>query len=319
MPFDAVLISDVSIDEFLQVDEALVMCDLKERECKICFDYADKVPVSEYRASLGGNSANVGAGMARLGQKVAVYSELGADPNGQRFVRELAERGVDTSLLATNLAQTDIHSIIVYKGERTIFSYHGPKTYRLQNWGEPKWLYYSSLPKTFEPFQQQLIDYLKAHSTILTAFNPGVYHFKAGYQAYAPFMAITDLLFVNYEEALRMLEQAGIPYTPAAATLRQLHTAIQKLGPKLTVITNAENGASVSNGTTFVEARATESPKPIVDKTGAGDAFASGFLSALIYGKSPASALNWGLRNSSACIREIGSMNGLLTRQDIDL
>jgi len=340
MPFDAVLISDVSIDEFLKVDDALVMCDIKERECKICFEYADKIPVAEYRASLGGNSANVAAGMAKLGLNVSVYSEIGSDLNGERFPRELKERGVDISLLAKNLNQTDIHSIIVYKGERTIFSYHGPKNYKIQNWGEPKWIYYSSLPKQFEPFQQQLVDYLKGYPKILTAFNPGVYHFKAGYKAYAPFLQITDLLFVNKEEALRILEQSGrvarnsCPVPSGSAeraengctgmlrdrtrSTTDLHKALQKLGPKMTVITDAENGASASDGVNFAESDIVEINKPIVDKTGAGDAFASGFLSALIYGKSLNDALRWGLTNSSSCIREIGPMNGILTKKEIE-
>ncbi|MFA5776586.1 MAG: carbohydrate kinase family protein [Patescibacteria group bacterium] len=329
MPFDAVLISDVSIDEFLKVDDALVMCDLKEHECKICFEYADKIPVSEYRASLGGNSANVAAGMAKLGLNVSVYSEIGNDANGERFFRELKERGIDTSLMVKSLNQTDIHSIIVYKGERTIFSYHGPKKYKIQSWGEPRWIYYSSLPKQFEPFQQQLVDYLKEHPKILTAFNPGVYHFKAGFKAYAPFLQITDLLFVNKEEALRILEQSNAGVVSNEITLRgdflwtssarkQLHTSLQKLGPKMTVITNAENGASVSDGINFAESGIVEINKPITDKTGAGDAFASGFLSALIYGKSLEDSLKWGLTNSSACIREIGPMNGLLSRNEVE-
>ena len=318
MPFDAVLISDVSIDEFLKVDDALVMCDVKEHECKICFEYADKIPVSEYRAGLGGNSANVAAGMAKLGLNVSVYSEIGSDANGERFSRELKERGVDVSLLAKSLNQTDIHSIIVYKGERTIFSYHGPKNYSIQDWGEPRWIYYSSLPKQFEPFQQQLVDYLNGHPQILTAFNPGVYHFKAGYKAYAPFLQIADLLFVNREEALRILEQAGTPFTPTEGKTVELHKVLQKLGPKMTVITDAENGASASDGKIFVESGIVKIDRPVVDKTGAGDAFASGFLSALIYRKGLEDALRWGLSNSSACIREVGPMNGTLTKKELE-
>lgn len=317
MPFDAILISDVSIDEFLRVDDAQVICDINHANCKICFDYAEKIPVSEFRTSLGGNSANVASGMARLGLNVAVYSEIGSDANGERFVRELKERGVDNTLLVQNDGETDIHSIVIYKAERTILSYHKPKTYKIQAWEEPKWLYYSSLPKNFEPFQQELVDYLKAHPKVLTAFNPGVYHFKAGFKAYAPFLAVTDVLFVNKEEALRILDQCdnGSEVCPPP---RELHKALQQLGPKMTVITDAENGASVHDGQNYYESDIYKIDKPIVDKTGAGDGFASGFLSALIHGKDVKTALTWGLKNSSACIREIGPMNGLLDIKQID-
>lgn len=331
MPFDAILISDVSIDEFLRVDEAQVICDINHRDCKICFDYAEKIPVSEFKTSLGGNSANVAAGMAKLGLDISVYSEIGNDANGNRFVRELKERGVDNSLLVQNEGETDIHSIIIYKGERTILSYHRPKNYKIQDWEEPKWLYYSSLPKSFEPFQQDLVDYLQAHPKVLTAFNPGVYHFKAGYQAYAPFLQVTDLLFVNKEEAVRILEQENACRPPDGSRIsrpsvdrqgilpiQNIHKSLQALGPKMTVITDAENGASVSNEQDFYESAIHKMDKPVIDKTGAGDAFASGFLSALIHGKPVNQALQWGLKNSSACIREIGPMNGLLTKKELE-
>lgn len=347
MPFDAILISDVSIDEFLPVDDAQVICDINHDNCKICFDYAEKIPVSQFSTSLGGNSANVAVGMAKLGLNVAVYSEIGDDANGNRFVRELKERGVDTSLLVQNHGETDIHSIIIYKGERTILSYHKPKTYKIREWEEPKWLYYSSLPKDFEPFQQELVDYLKMHPKVLTAFNPGVYHFKAGFKAYAPFLAITDVLFVNKEEAERILNQAnivdevgedGLPIrrmgakpgpvrreadlrsekSPAQPDDTDIHKALQKLGPKMTIITDADNGASVHDGQNYYESKVYEIDKPVVDKTGAGDAFASGFLSALVHGKDVKTALTWGLKNSSACIREVGPMNGLSDIKQID-
>ncbi len=327
MPFDAILIGDVSIDEFLRVDDAQVICDLNDRDCKICFDYAEKIPVAEFRTSLGGNSANVAAGMARLGLNVAVYSEIGNDANGARFVRELKERGVDTSLLVQNEGETDIHSIIIYKGERTILSYHRPKNYHLQNWQEPKWLYYSSLPQGFEDFQKTLVDYLSAHPKVLTAFNPGVYHFKAGFQAYAPFLKVTDVLFVNKDEALRILQQAddgtedSLPHKQIDGNkmVKDLHQDLQKLGPKMTIITDAENGASVCSGDGYYESGIYEIDKPIVDKTGAGDAFASGFLSAIVHGKPIDQALRWGLKNSSACIREVGPMNGLLSIKELEI
>jgi len=316
MPFDVILISDVSIDEFLKVDDAVVLCDLNDRDCKICFDYAQKIPVSEFKASLGGNSANVAAGLAKLGLNVSVYSEIGDDSNGERFGRELKERGVDTSLLVKNHGETDTHCIVIYKGERTIFSYHRPKNYRLQKWEKPKWVYYSSLPKTFEAFQQELIDYLKINTDILKAFNPGLYHLKAGFKAYKPFLELTDLLFVNKEEALKILEESGQTVRPDTH-IKELHQQLQSLGPQMTVVTDAANGASAGNKSNFVEAAAFEMSKPLVDKTGAGDAFASGFLGALIHGKDVTTALNWGLKNASACIREIGPMNGLLDQRSI--
>jgi len=255
-----------------------------------------------------------------------------------------------------NEGETDVHSIIIYKSERTILSYHRPKNYTIQNWEEPKWIYYSSLPQGFEDFQKILVDYLSAHPKVLTAFNPGVYHFKAGFKAYAPFLKITDVLFVNKDEAVRILDQSEdgtedelphrqddggsevclppngsrlcahsadrqtvLPKSPDInQTATRLHQALQKLGPKMTVITDAENGASACSEDEYYESGIYEIDKPIVDKTGAGDAFASGFLSAIIHGKTVDQALRWGVKNSSAVIREIGPMNGLLSIKELE-
>ena len=116
----------------------------------------------------------------------------------------------------------------------------------------------------------------------------------------------------------RRLVIATPPLAGEAIPIKELHAALQNLGPKMTVITDAEHGASASDGKNFVESDVVEINKPIVDKTGAGDAFASGFLSALIYEKSVDVALKWGLKNSSACIREVGPMNGILTKTEIE-
>jgi len=199
------------------------------------------------------------------------------------------------------------------------------------------------LPQGFEEFQKNLVDYLTAHPKVLTAFNPGVYHFKAGFKAYEPFLQKTDVLFVNKEEALRILEQADggseVCLPPNGSRLRAhsadrqtvlpelsdgnrvtngLHKSLQKLGPKMTVITDAENGASACSEDEYYESGIYEIDKPIVDKTGAGDAFASGFLSAIIHGKTIDQALRWGVKNSSAVIREIGPMNGLLSKKEME-
>ena len=56
---------------------------------------------------------------------------------------------------------------------------------------------------------------------------------------------------------------------------------------------------------------------PVVETTGAGDAFASGFLAALFYDKDLNTALDWGLKNSASVIGKIGGVEGLLTRDVI--
>lgn len=312
MKFDLLAIGDSSIDEFMKVDDASVVCDIDHKNCKICFDYADKIPVESFNATLAGNAPNVATAGKLLGLKSSIYTELGDDSNGERFITEFKKLGIDTTFCIKNAGKpTNVHSIIVFKGERTIFSYHEHFEYKIREWEEPLWIYYSSLPENFETFQASLVEYLKKNENILLAFNPGTYHLKAGTEKLKNILELTDVLFVNLEEAQKIL-------STNSEDSEKLHTELQELGPKLTVVTDGENGSSASSGNKVVIAKMYDDGKKLVDKTGAGDAFASAFLSALFFKRNIKDALNWGAINSCSVTRYVGSTSGLKTKKEIE-
>ena len=51
--FDIVSIGDTTQDIFLQMSDASVQCDLDGGNCKICFDYADKIAVEKKTRATG--------------------------------------------------------------------------------------------------------------------------------------------------------------------------------------------------------------------------------------------------------------------------
>jgi sugar/nucleoside kinase (ribokinase family) len=59
-------------------------------------------------------------------------------------------------------------------------------------------------------------------------------------------------------------------------------------------------------------------PADPVDRTGAGDAFASTFTSAIALGLTPAEALSWGPINSMSVVQHIGAQKGLLSRTELE-
>ncbi len=303
---DLLAIGDVSIDLFMAVEGGGVTEIADPVSPKICFIHGSKIPVKTLKQNVAGNAANVAAGATLLGLSTAIYAEIGDDENGARVIKELNSLNIDTTFIKKNEgAQTGIHPIIMFGDERTIFSHHEIRNYKLQNWPKPKWIYYTSVSPGFENFQTELVEYLGKNPDVGIAFSPGTYHMKAGLEGLKNILKVTHVLFLNKDEASVLVGKD---------TIENLHKKLQEQGPKVTVITDGANGASVSDGTSHFEIKALSPSKPILDRTGAGDAFASGALSALFYNKPLQEVLVWGILNSSAVLTEIGAIHGLKTK-----
>ena len=310
---DLLTIGDADIDLYMKIadNNELSGTDMNG-EPRICFYHGTKIPVEHFETAIAGNSLNVGVSCTQLGLKTALYTELGDDSDGQRIISELQERGVDTRYCVKNSGKpTNVHSVIVYGGERTIFSYHERRNYKVMDWETPKWIYYSSMGYGFEEFQCQLMSYFKSPKgkDVGVAFNPGTIQLKEGLESFKEFLGYTDVLFLNMEEAQNMLGKYDI---------KRLHDELHKLGVKLSVITEGKDGASASDGCMLVHVPIYSDERPILDKTGAGDAFAAGFLAAVFYGKNIKEALQWGAINSGSCVKAIGATKGILTKTAIE-
>jgi len=141
------------------------------------------------------------------------------------------------------------------------------------------------------------------------AFNPGTIQMKYGLKTFKKVLEITDIFFLNREEAIALVGKGET---------EELHQKLHKLGPKMTVITDSVSGASCSDGNKVTLQKSYSDERPVADKTGAGDAFASGFLAAIFYGKPAETALKWGVANAGSIIKEIGTTKGLLTKNEIE-
>ena len=97
-----------------------------------------------------------------------------------------------------------------------------------------------------------------------------------------------------------------------------MHIDLQKLGPKLTVITDGSNGASAFDGENLVKVSAYTDGREVKDKTGAGDAFSSGFISAIFHKKPLREALGWGAVNSFGEITKESAGTGVYTKDDME-
>ena len=306
--FDVVTIGDATLDTFLVLEDDAATCSINKDTKHLCLHYGDKIPIVHSTQSLGGNAANVAVGLQRLGCKTAIVTELGDDMNGESIIESLSDAGIDTThAVALKNKDTRYSVVLNYKTERTVLSAHVDRSYRLPKLPGTQWIYYTSLGKSFEGLQTKLIAHLKKNPDIQLAVNPGSYQRKKGAAALKKIFPYTTVLFVNKEEA----EVLSGEHKSVQSCISALH----KLGVKYVVVTDGAEGSFASDGTKLLHMPIY--PITPVAKTGAGDAFASGFVAALTNGKSLEEAMQWGTANSGGVIQEFGAQKGLLNKRGI--
>ena len=300
------VIGDVTIDAHLLIDDATLECNFDK--CKLCLDYAAKIPVRDSLQTIGGNGANLAVGAARLGITTALLTSIGNDDSGERVLSELKGNQVDTNLVTIDTkTPTRYSTILNFKGERTILSYHHKREYVWPK-REPEvdWIYLTGLSDGFENLLKPLQQYLKKHPTVRLAFNPGSFQLKNAMETVKELLEITDLLIVNKEEAEKILGTT----LKKEKSLRALVHELISLGVQEVAITNGGKGATAGDEEDVFEMESY--PVPVVAKTGAGDAFSAGYLAAKINGHDAATCLTWGIANSCGVIQKHSSHLGLL-------
>jgi ribokinase len=305
-------IGDASLDVFLTPTESETLCQLYDKESLVCFSYGDKIPVKSIHFSVGGNAANNAVGTKRLGVACGAVLTLGDDDIGQQIITTLEKEGVDTTYVFQQPATASNYSTIInYSGERTILTYKAPRSYEFPVALPPiPWVYLTSMGVSFAPFYNHLLAWLKKNPQVKLGFNPGSRQLRAGLEAIKEVLAVTHLIFVNRKEA-----EGLTGFGNSKGKDRELLQALAKLGPKICVITDGARGSFVFDGQRFI--RAGVLPIDSHERTGAGDAFGAGCLSALIKGKDLTEALLWGTLNSASVIGYTGSQKGLLRKEEI--
>ena len=313
--FDLVAVGDITTDAFIRLKDARVNCDINQENCLICMRFGDKIPyefVEVVRAV--GNGPNAAVSAARLGLSSATVTNVGNDQNGKECVESLEKDRVATDFVTTHAEMpTNYHYVLWYEDERTILVKHAEFNYHFpENLPAPKWLYLTSLASNSLPYHEQILQYLVAHPEVKLAFQPGTFQMKLGYEKLKELYARVEIFFCNKDEARLVLK------TPGEEDVRKLLSGIRALGPKIIIITDGPKGATAFDGADTWFMPMYPDPKPPLERTGAGDAFASTVTSALALGKTLQEALQWGPINSMSVVQEIGAQKGLLSREALE-
>jgi len=311
--FDVVCIGNAKIDTFLTLHEANNHLRLLEETGELCIKFGEKISVDKAEILLGGNAANVAVGISRLELTTALVAEIGKDEFAQKIINTLSKEKVNsTKVYQIENQQSSFSTIINFKGERTIFSEHVRREHNFSFEDiSTKWIYLTSLGEAWTDAYNKTVDFIKKTGSNL-AFNPGTLQIKSGKTNIENVLSITNLLFVNKEEGEELLN-----YPHGQKSIEEIITNLQKFGPKIVVITDGKNGSySVDERGNILKEEVAE--RKVVEKTGAGDSYSSGFLGAILHGKLIKEAMNWGAKNSASVISKVGAQAGLLYKYDFE-
>ncbi len=314
--YDFVAIGDIVVDAFIELDRdsADVSTDMDTGRLTLHMPFGQKLPYKDVDVVYAvGNSPNAAVSAHRLGLRSALVSNLGHDRNGDDCLTQLRKEGVDTDFVKIHEGKmTNYHYVLRYGAERTILIKHEEFPYILPDFPTPpKYIYFSSIGENGVALHHDIAAYLKAHPETKLAFQPGTFQIRLGVEELKDLYAVTEIFFCNKEEAQQILntDEQDMP-----TLLRRM----RDLGPRIPVITDGPNGAfalDTEDHAWFMPMY--PDPKEPISRTGAGDAFASTFTSAIILGESVGTALAWGPINSMSVVQQIGAQKGLLTREEL--
>ncbi|HLA03819.1 MAG TPA: carbohydrate kinase family protein [Patescibacteria group bacterium] len=311
--FDLITIGDSTIDTFIKIHDATIECDINKKDCKICIKYGEKIPVDSISHSAAGNALNVAMGAQKLGLNSAIYTNLGDDEHGHLIKKKLVQSKVSEDYIQVDPSkESNLSVVLTFKGERTIFVYHQTWDYSLPDLFPCSFLYLTSTAESFTKSDlfNQVSRYVEKNKPKLI-FNPGTYQLRVGVKKYPQILEKCFLLIVNREEAIKIL---GIG--DSEINQKDLLSKLLLLGPKNVVITDGAEGSFATDGKGFF--RTGIFPAQLVEKTGAGDAYASGLMAGLFYNLPLTEAMIWGTINASHAIQFVGTQNGLLTKDDLE-
>lgn len=312
-PYDFIAIGDVVTDAFIHLKDARVQCNANGENCELCVRFGDKVPYESVTVIPAvGNAANAAVAAARLGLKTAFVSDIGDDLVGTKNLEVFKKESVATDFITVHQGkESNYHYVLWYKADRTILVKHQEYTRTLPDLREKKWVYLSSLGGDSLSFHMEVANYLEQHKQAQLAFQPGTFQMQLGSEKLERIYRHTSVFFCNKEEAQRILDS---DMSDIAALLKKL----RDLGPKTVVITDGPRGTYAYNGKEIWFVPMYPDPKPPLDRTGAGDAFASTVTVALALGKTLPEALAWGPINAMSVVQYIGAREGLLSREMIE-
>lgn len=311
--FDVIIIGSATRDIFIASDNFDVIKDDKFATGQaLALGLGSKFEISKLVLTSGGGGTNAAATFARQGFKTACIGVVGKDLNGDEIISELNKEGIDTSYFQRHDDDLTAYSVILVdkSGERSILSYKGEGQHfedrqipfeKL----ESSWAYVDSLGGHFE-ILEAIVDWAQDKKVKLV-INPGGKELALGFGKLGPVLKNFDIISMNQEETAGLF---GLDYNNESEVFKKADESIGGIF----IMSKGPAGVSVSDGKNIYSAAVPDSP--IVERTGAGDAFSSGFVAEYIRSGNIEKAIQFGTANASSVVTQFGSKAGILKKGD---
>lgn len=299
---DIITIGSATMDVFVQTDvRTLKIRTKKDKQEYISFPLGSKMLIKELHHHTGGGGTNTAVTFAKSGFKTGFLGNIGDDHNGELILKELKNHKI--KFLGKIHGKTGYSVILDANNDRTALVYKGcnnempiekHKIKRLK----AKWFYIASVTEKMFGVAKDI-----AQKKAKICFNPSSYVVRKGLAYIRPILRNTYCLILNAEEA-KLLTNKNDNYE----NLKLLKKKIIFDG--IVVITAGKKGVYVyhNNKTYFLKADSIN----VKETTGAGDAFASGFVSGLIRKHPIEFSMKMGMKNAEHTIQKLGAKEGLL-------
>ena len=279
--------------------------DVRTRDYVEQFPLGAKVDIEKVVFETGGGATNAAVTFARQGLQSGYVGKVGHDPAGTEITRVLRKEGVTVDRMVTDGKLTTGYSAIMLSasGERTILSHRGASS-ELKSKEvairtiEADWFYITSLAGNFD-LLSKLLKHANLHG-IQVAIDPGAMEL-AQPKKLKSLLPLVTVLKCNAQELRQLFGGSDVRET----VLKAAHACPYVIG------TDGPAGAYAAVSGKLYQAGQYQKVK-VIDRTGAGDAFGSGFVAALAKGAGIEDALTLASANATSVVTQVGAKPGIL-------
>jgi len=278
--FDVITFGSAAWDAYMDLPPKFVKKSAHFTPAKdLVFDLGSKIDIPGTRFAFGGGGINTARTFAAQGFLTAYCGMVGDDIPGRESIAYLKSLGVDAAMISkTDERGTNSSVVLSAPGaDRVILVYRGASELLAREnirWEKlkAKLFYLAPLSGKLCRLTEQITAHAKKQGAMVAA-NLGNSQLAMGRACVKSLLARIDVLILNLEEAATM---TSTDYGDEKNILKK----VVHLHPGINVITKGKDGATIVAGGKIYSAKL-KSFKTI-NTTGAGDAFASGFMSGLL-------------------------------------